>query len=555
MPESSSRPVQLDHPAVTLAWLLASAASWWCVQPGQLADGLTGFAVMLLLAVIWPALLVCGALRARGGWQLFGCCWIAYALPWLFVLSWVKDVTAAGYPAAIAYSALWPAIFACLLRWLVQQPPVRRLPLSLVAAVTWTGLEYLRAEVILDAWPFHMAGHSQWGGPYTMLASIGGVWLVGMLVVSGGGLLGSALRCRGPWSTWEFALPLLLIILALWTPLPVPLTDQPLTVLAVQTNLPQDNKIGWPLERQAEDVSSFIALTETALASEEPDLVAWPETMVPGLGFEPDTLTLLNDIGPRADAWVRWPRALIAAATRSGVPWLVGSPTWTGVRVQDGLLMPEHRFNSAVLIEPGGELSRADKIFLTPFGETMPYVRSWPWLESLVMDFGASGMQFDLEAAEQPTLLTLDTFDGAMWRLAVPICFEDAVPSVARRQCVRDGRTVADAIINLTNDGWFGSSDAGRRTHAVAAAWRAVEIGRPLLRVANTGYTGVYLPDGTTVIESDPRTATTLLAVLPRYDTQTLQARWGNWVPRLCLLLILIGVACRMVCAPRDTAR
>jgi len=80
-------------------------------------------------------------------------------------------------------------------------------------------------------------------------------------------------------------------------------------------------------------------------------------------------------------------------------------------------------------------------------------------------------------------------------------------------------------------------------------------IGRPLLRVANTGYTGVYLPDGTTAIESDPRTATTLLAVLPRYDTQTLQARWGNWVPRLCLLLILIGVSCRIGCARRDIAR
>ncbi|MDP7575072.1 MAG: hypothetical protein QF723_08185, partial [Phycisphaerales bacterium] len=119
---------------------------------------------------------------------------------------------------------------------------------------------------------------------------------------------------------------------------------------------------------------------------------------------------------------------------------------------------------------------------------------------------------------------------------------------------VRDGQVDVDAIINISNDGWFGSSNAGRRAHAVAAAFRAVEMGRPLLRVANTGITGLYLPDGATATSLEPQIAATMTVNVPRYGGQTMQARWGNWLPRLCVLLVVTFVVVRIAVGPSKRA-
>ena len=36
-----------------------------------------------------------------------------------------------------------------------------------------------------------------------------------------------------------------------------------------------------------------------------------------------------------------------------------------------------------------GQAERVDKILLTPFGETMPYISRWKWLETQLLDLGA----------------------------------------------------------------------------------------------------------------------------------------------------------------------
>ncbi len=531
----------------TLLWLAFAAAAWWAVQPGGIIpSSMTG-----LPAIVWVALLVRAAIGARGGWTLLVATWVFFLVPWLVVLAWVSDVSSAGWPPLAIYSAAYPAALAVLLRWLDRWRWV--IPLSVVAGVLGLSLEYIRAEIVFDAWPFHLAGHALWGSGQIMLASMGGVWACSLLVFAAGGLLAAALTAsRWQRLAWESVLPGVLLVIASIIPSPVPAEMPGATVLAVQTNLPQDNKIGWPIERQQADIESFLSLT--AESFDDPDLVVWPETMVPGLGFDPATMQLLDELGPRADVLARWPRLIMQSATESGTSWLVGSPTWSGIRIEEGAVEATGRFNSAVLISPDGLLQRYDKTFLTPFGETMPYVRAWPWLESLVMDVGAAGMRFDLDVSERTLPLDLTARGGDVWSLATPICFEDAVPSVTRSLCVRDGQVDVDAIINISNDGWFGSSNAGRRAHAVAAAFRAVEMGRPLLRVANTGITGLYLPDGATATSLEPQIAATMTVNVPRYGGQTMQARWGNWLPRLCVLLVVTFVVVRIAVGPSKRA-
>lgn len=540
----------------TAGLLVASAVCWWLAMPVTAAP--LPLIVVVIASFLWPGLLVRAALSARSTWRMALLSLVTFLVPWLFMVQWIQGVSVAGWPGAALYSAAWVPLFAVLVRALAVGRWTVRVPLALSAAALFTALEYLRGEVVLDAWPFYFAAHGVVETSLRQAASFGGVWLVSFLVVFGSVAAMSALSAR----RWNRSCTVLACFLAVWIGIdliaryatsPTP-EGAGLRVLAVQTNLPQDNKLGWPVDRQEADVNGFIMQTLDALNEVSPvDLVLWPETMVPGLGFNPDTLAFLDTFGPAAAHLSRWPRVIEQAAADTGVPWLVGSPTWVGMSLSDeGLLQSAHRYNSAVLVDPNGAVQRYDKIFLTPFGETMPWIRSWPWLERQLMAVGASGMQFDLDAGDAPVRLTLQAA-GRSWTLAVPVCFEDAVPSVVRALAVEDGRTVADVIVNLSNDGWFGTDDAGRRAHEVAAIYRAVELRRPMIRVANTGFTSMISARGTVRGRIGARIEASLPVVLPppgETPINTTYARWGNWFPRAMLVLVLVGFILRVVGGP-----
>jgi apolipoprotein N-acyltransferase len=490
---------------------------------------------------------------------------LSFLVPWGVLLGWIREVSVAGWPVAVVYSALYMPLVALLVRGVSRQWLFSRVPLAVTAAVVWTALEYVRAEVVFDAWPFYLAAHGVYPTWLIQYASVGGVWLVSFLVVLlSVGLWGILLGCAQRrativWMLLCLCLPWMPIVLGYLLNGPYQVRPGPaLRMLCVQTNLPQSNKIGWSQQQQAQDVQGFIAQTLEGLAAIDPqdgpvDLVVWPETMVPGLGFDHGTREVLERLGPSASHLARWPQAIEAAAARTGIPWLVGSPTWLDLTLdEDGFLQSETRFNSAVLVAPDGGLQRYDKVFLTPFGETMPWIRAWPWLESLLMDLGASGLHFDLQQGDAPVALSIET--ETQWnkwttRLVTPICFEDAVPSVVRRLVLE---TDADIIVTLCNDGWFGRDDAGRRAHEIAAAFRTIELERPLVRVANTGFTSLINQYGRIVSRLDAQIQGTLLvqAHSSRWWSPTTYARFGNWFPWTMLGLTLVGVILRIVRGP-----
>jgi apolipoprotein N-acyltransferase len=91
------------------------------------------------------------------------------------------------------------------------------------------------------------------------------------------------------------------------------------------------------------------------------------------------------------------------------------------------------------------------------------------------------GVVGDFTPGERYALIPLGR-GGARPLAGTFICLESAYPYITRR-LTREG---ADVLIEMTNDAYQGDT-AVLRQHLSNAVFRAVETGRPLLRVTNTG--------------------------------------------------------------------
>ena len=230
----------------------------------------------------------------------------------------------------------------------------------------------------------------------------------------------------------------------------------PLRVLAVQPNIPQEEKF----ETQEEDgvLKKIDSLMQVVSAIQPPaDLVLWPEAATPR-GMFADEANHEFTMRQREQA-----NAPLLLGTLEPVP---SEPEGSG-EMQE--------YNSAVLINSADSpLQSYRKRHIVPFGEFLP-LREWlpRWVRMLVPGDLAPGKDENLLFLEKPAL-----------RIGALVCFED---SLARetRALVNAG---AQVLVNITNDSWFGSG-AATMQHLANAKFRAVETRLPLVRCANTGET------------------------------------------------------------------
>ena len=235
-----------------------------------------------------------------------------------------------------------------------------------------------------------------------------------------------------------------------------------------------------------------------AALAHEPDLVIWPESAYPYAVPSGQPSLLLPD------------------GVTNDVPWLFG-----GMAFKDG---DDGRrlFNSTWLIAPGRRVvGRYDKHVLLAFGEYVPLHRYLPFLGRISPAIG------NFTPGEGPRTLVLPT--------GVPvgplICYEDIMPQPARL-AVRHG---AQVLVNLTNDMWFGPTRAPYQ-HRNAAAFRAVENRRSLVRVTNTGVTSVIDALGREPAALPIYQRDTLVHDVAVLQGTTVYQRFGDWFAWLCCL-------------------
>jgi apolipoprotein N-acyltransferase len=393
----------------------------------------------------------------------------AFAIGWLFGLgsflvglSWITEafsVDAARFgpfaiPALLALSAglaLFPAVSVAAARLIAG--PAGGLTLAFALSAAWAAGEWLRGAV-LTGFPWNIAGYA-WGGSDAGLqaAALVGIHGLGLLAVLGSVLAAVALRQRrvGP----AAAAALILALPWLWGAErmagSVPTgTDGPRLRL-VQPNIAQDLK--WAEGERERILARLLALSAAAAADGmAPTHIVWPESAVPFLLAEAPAI-----------------RAAIARIIPPGGALLTGAVRRT--QTADGT---PALLNSLLALDSTGEIVAAyDKVRLVPFGEYQPLralFASLPKLTVGTTDFIPGPARQPMQVAGLPLF----------WPL---ICYEAIFPGPV------PGETPAPSwILNVTNDAWFGTS-WGPYQHALAARVRAVELGLPLVRVANSGIT------------------------------------------------------------------
>ncbi len=448
------------------------------------------FNIHLLAPVALTPLLVVLA-RTENGWQRFLYGWAAGIFYWFFLCTWIQFVLEqhggmgrwGGWASFLLFAVL-KALHLAVFSWLAG-PLIRSRYAVLAVPALWTGLERTHGTFGFAWLALGNAGINM--SVPLRLAPFVGVYGLSFVFCA----LATGLACvvlRYPRTRLFPLAALALLWLLPEIPQGVPARE---TALVVQPNIDPDKQ--WNgLER--ETTENRLSLLSSAVQS---PLVIWPELPAPLYFYE--------------DPQFRQAAINIA---RHGSYFLFGTVAYTG----------EHQpLNSAVLLKPdGSEVGRYDKIDLVPFGEFVPPVFSF--VNRITQEAGDFVPGHDIKV-----------LNAAGHRLGTFICYESAFPDLVR-QFSRQG---ADVLINLSNDAYFGPSEA-REQHLSLVRMRAVESRRYIIRSTNNGITAVIDPAGR-IVKQLPSYREMAAAV--RFGTvgeTTFYARHGDWFAWGCLVVSLL---------------
>ncbi len=429
------------------------------------------------------------------------CYWLTYSMiHYGGVPTWLAYLLLIPVPVVVG---LFPGIFALVLARSIRRWGTAAL---LTAAFVWPALEWARLGVTGQLW--NALGYSLAYQPLLIQrASWGGVYAISFVLVAINAAIAFVLLRR----TLKAAMvSLLLICLLAWIILSKEMrqTDPFLSpndtmVVALQPNVPMD-LLKSNAEMQAL-MDRHVSMTEAALStlpqSSKTRLVIWPESP---MNFDYGTDTQLREL-------------LLNFATRHNTSILFNSQEQAP---NDGI------YNSALFVNEQGRLiAQYDKIRLMPFGEYVPLPRWMPGsnlINAIVGDF-TPGTRFTLMPVGKA-------------RAGVFICVESAYPFIPRG-LTREG---ADVLINISNDGYLGPT-AVRRQHLANSVFRAVENGRNVLRVTNSGISAHITSQGEfwdATKSFSP--AVRIWRIHGPNNTQTFYSRYGDVFVTACTLLSVI---------------
>jgi apolipoprotein N-acyltransferase len=181
-------------------------------------------------------------------------------------------------------------------------------------------------------------------------------------------------------------------------------------------------------------------------------------------------------------------------------------------------------FNSAVYLHDNS-INLYHKYHLVPFGEYIP-------LRPLLKFVYENWLQIPFNDLSRGTKKqALFKFNNN--QIAANICYED----VFGNEIIRPFPN-ATMLVNLSNDAWYGQSNAAFQHLQISQA-RAIETGRMMLRATNTGATAIINEKGEIISHLPHFDVGILEGYAQGYEGETPYSKYGNY---LIVLLSIMGV-------------
>jgi len=366
---------------------------------------------------------------------------------------------------------------------------------TLAGAAAWVALEYLRTY-LFTGFPWTLLGDSQIHSlPMVQIASLTGVYGVSfLLVVTSLSLVGWARN-----KPRNLSLPLLLVALS-WGYGHYRLTHtsesgQPITVALLQGSIDQYKK--WDQAYVQEIELTYEVLVARAKV-QNPQIIVWPETSVPGYLLQDRALT----------TW------LAQVIRNSGCYHIIGTPFMNG----------KDAYNSAFSIDPSGRLlGQYSKHHLVPFGEIVPFGDTLGRWIHVLNELGG------FTAGQESTVLTVGPAE-----VGINICYEAIFPALVRKSVAQG----AELIANLTNDGWY-MKTAAPYQHFAPNVFRAIENDRWLVRADNTGISAIIDPLGHVTAASPIFQPEIVTGQIYLRRTRTFYTRFGDVFAWICIIFCI----------------
>lgn len=293
----------------------------------------------------------------------------------------------------------------------------------------------------------------------------------------------------------------------------------------METIMVQQNIDSWVVGGDEQPIEISQELTDSAMVDciaitgKKPDLITWSESVL-SYSFPESEYYYYSHPSSRP---------LIPYIAEVGVPFIMGGATTVD---RDQRMYS----NSALFFDKDGIYNGFyAKMQLVPFAEVIPGAK-YEWVRKLLDTI--VGFSSGWTPGTELTLFTVPLHAGGDVTFSVPICFEDAFPTVCRALY----RAGSEVFVNITNDSWSMTNSAEYQ-HFAISAYRAIEFRTTLVRSTNSGYSVVVDPRGKVIADMPLFEADSIYTSVPIYERQhTVYSMFGNWVPATCFVLVAVSL-------------
>lgn len=431
---------------------------------------------------------------------IFGLGFFGVGVSWVFIS--IHDFGNTDAPLAVFITllfitilALFTALNGYLLKYLFPKPNQNTWLIGF--PISWVLLEWVRSW-LFTGFPWLYLGYTQIDTVLGNIAPILSVYGVSLAILFCCGSIIALIYGNKP----QRILPACIILLAFgtgyllqkhsnWTEREGPVK----TVSLIQGNINPLQKFS-PSEI-AKTEAIYNSLTESIWWT---DFIIWPESAVPTpLPYSQDYIKQLDQAAKDHDGNL-----------------IVGVQVMTSDHLY---------YNSMIALGKDGQ-GVYHKHHLVPFGDYLPFDFI---LRGLINFFNLPMSDFSAASDDQSLL------SAGFLRIEPLICYEIAFPELVRNS-LRD----AHVIVNISEDGWFGSS-WGPHQHLQIARMRAKETGRQVLRATTSGISAIIDTQGKIVSKAPQFEATTLNGEFQGMIGDTPWVKMGIW-PFLIVMILAFGV-------------